>query len=508
MPSRCCTPCAVQGTRSVRLLDVFRTATFRLAFAYLLLFGVSVLLLLGFIYWRTTGYMATQADETIDAEVTGLNEQYKRRGLLGLRAIIIERVSRPGQRSLYLLTIGNSVLAGNLVEWPRDARETSPGWVSFTYERGADEDKESRPARAKQFLMGGGFRLLVGRDVGELNAIEGAIRSTLLTALSITALFGIAGGVLISRNVLRRLEAINRTSRDIMSGNLSQRVPVQGSGDELDDLAQNLNRMLEQIERLMTGMREVADNIAHDLRTPLNRLRNKLEGAIAGNQNRDETVASLESAIAEADGLISTFNSLLLIAEAETGAHRDTLEPVDLSEVIHDIADLYEPAAEDRGIALKFVAKSKVMVRGNRSLLARAAANLVENALKYTPQNGAVTVSAWVDPRDRIPKFSVRDTGPGIPAEDRERVLDRFVRLERSRNTPGSGLGLSLVSAVARMHDANIRLEDARPGLLATLSFPAQEEPAAAAGTIVAQVRRALPVPRKAQPVRQPETPG
>lgn len=489
----------------MRLLDVVRTATFRLAFAYLCLFGVSVLLLLGFIYWRTTGFMAAQADETINAEVQGLSEQYKRRGLLGLRTIIVERLSRPGQRSLYLLTIGDNVLAGNLAEWPRDTIETAPGWINFTYERGTEEDKELRPGRAMKFPMRGGFRLLVGRDVGELNAIEGAVRSTLLTALSITALFGIAGGVLISRNVLRRLEDINRTSREIMSGNLTRRIPVQGSGDELDDLAQNLNRMLEQIERLMTGMREVADNIAHDLRTPLNRLRNKLEGALIGNLSREETLSALESAISEADGLISTFNSLLLIAEAETGAHRDTLEPVDLSEVIHDIADLYEPAAEDRGIALKFVAKSKVMVRGNRSLLARAAANLVENALKYTPQNGAVTVSAWRDPRDRKAKFSVRDTGPGIPEDDRERVLDRFVRLERSRNTPGSGLGLSLVSAVARMHDATISLEDAKPGLLATLIFPDIEARDGEHDTIVEQVRRALPGPKKAPPALQPE---
>jgi signal transduction histidine kinase len=241
------------------------------------------------------------------------------------------------------------------------------------------------------------------------------------------------------------------------------------------------------------------------LRSPLNRLRNKLEGALIGNAPREETVAALESAIAEADGLISTFNSLLLIAEAETGAHRDTLEPVDLSEVIHDIADLYEPAAEDRGIALKFVAKSRVMVRGNRSLLARAAANLVENALKYTTQNGAVTVSAWIDPRDRMAKFSVRDTGPGIPEDDRERVLDRFVRLERARSTPGSGLGLSLVAAVARMHDATIRLDDGKPGLLATLIFPLVEEEAGEADTIVAQVRRALPGPKKAPAIRLQE---
>lgn len=488
----------------MRFLDVLRTATFRLAFAYLCLFALSVMLLLGFIYWRTAGFMATQADETIRAEVQGLAEQYKRRGILGLRTIIVERSSRAGQRSLYLLSFGGAPLAGNLSQWPGDAVETAKGWINFTYQRGVDEeDKEVRPGRAYQTDLSGGFRLLVGRDMKEVNAVEGTIRTTLLWALAITVFFGVVGGVWISRNVLRRLEAINRTSREIMSGDLTRRIPVVGSRDELDELADNLNKMLEQIERLMMGMREVADNIAHDLRTPLNRLRNKLEGAMIGNASREETMLALESAIMEADGLIATFNSLLLIAEAETGAHRDTLELVDLSEIIHDIADLYEPVAEDRGIVLRFVAPSRVTVRGNRSLLARAAANLVENAIKYTPKNGNVTVSAWLSPRDDRPTFSVRDTGPGIPEDDRERVLDRFVRLERARNTPGSGLGLSLVAAVARMHDATITLEDAKPGLLATLTFPHVEEGAAPA--IAQQPRRVLPAPKTAPPVREPE---
>lgn len=463
------------------------------------------MLLLGFIYWRTAGFMATQADETIFAEFQGLIEQYKRRNIMGLRSIIVERASRPGQRTLYLLAFGDAPLAGNLSPWPADAQETAVGWINFSYARGVEGDKEVRPGRAVQAQLLGGFRLLVGRDMKEVNAIESTIRSTLLWALAITGFFGVAGGVWISRNVVRRLEVINRTSREIMSGDLTRRIPMQGSRDELDDLAGNLNQMLEQIERLMMGMREVADNIAHDLRTPLNRLRNKLEGALIGHVSREEQMLALESAITEADGLISTFNSLLLIAEAETGAHRDTLELMDLSEVIHDIADLYEPVAEDRGVTLKFVAPSRITVRGNRSLLARAAANLVENALKYTPEGGAVTVATGIDSNDR-PTFSVRDTGPGIPEGDRERVLDRFVRLERSRNTPGSGLGLSLVAAVARMHEATIDLEDAKPGLLATITFPEMEEGQATA--IAAQPRRALLGPAKALRAPEPETQG
>jgi len=488
----------------VRFLDVFRTATFRLAFAYLCLFAVSVMLLLGFIYWRTAGFMATQSDETIRAEVQGLAEQYKRRGIFGLQSIIIERSSRVGQRSLYLLSQHGTPLAGNLSQWPPDAVETAKEWINFSYERGVEGDKEVRPGRAFQVQLPLGYKLLVGRDTKEVNAVESTIRTTLLWALAITGFFGVAGGVWISRNVIKRLEIINRTSREIMSGDLTRRIPVRGNRDELDDLATNLNQMLEQIERLMMGMREVADNIAHDLRTPLNRLRNKLEGALIGHASREETMQALESAIAEADGLISTFNSLLLIAEAETGAHRDALEQVDLSEVVHDIADLYEPAAEDRGITLKFVAPSHVRVRGNRSLLARAAANLVENALKYTPHGGAVTVAVGVGVHDDRPMLSVRDSGPGIPEADRERVLDRFVRLERSRNTPGSGLGLSLVAAVARMHEATITLEDAKPGLLATLSFPQVEE--AQPHVIAVLPRRVLPAPAKAPPIRETET--
>jgi signal transduction histidine kinase len=491
----------------VRLLDVFRTATFRLAFAYLCLFAVSVMLLLGFIYWRTAGFMARQSDETIVAEVQGLGEQYKRRQITGLRSIIVERAARLGQRSqsLYLLQTYNGVpLAGNLSQWPTDAVATDKDWINFTYERATEDGTEKRPGRAFQINLLGGFKLLVGRDVQQVNAMESTIRTTLLWALAITGFFGVVGGVWISRNVIRRLDLINRTSREIMSGDLTRRIPVYGNRDELDDLATNLNQMLEQIERLMMGMREVADNIAHDLRTPLNRLRNKLEGAMIGHASREETMQALESAISEADGLISTFNSLLLIAEAETGAHRDTLELVDLSEIVHDIADLYEPAAEDRGVALKFVAPARVTVRGNRSLLARAAANLVENALKYTPAGGSVTVAAGISPRDDRPTFSVRDTGPGIPVADRERVLDRFVRLERSRNTPGSGLGLSLVAAVARMHEATITLDDAKPGLLATLAFPHVDEPQQP--VIAAQPRRVLPAPTKVPRAPEPET--
>ena len=474
-------------------LELFRTATFRLAFTYVCLFAASVILLLGFIYWRTAGFMLRQSDETIGAEVKGLAEQYVRRGIEGLRQVVMERSAR-ASISLYLLAGPDGTpLAGNVRAWPVGI---ASGPINFSYQRQVEDAKETRPGRAILIILPNNYRLLVGRDMKQESEAEDTIRNTLLYALGLTALFGVIGGAYISRNVMRRLELINRTSQEIMSGDLTRRIPVRGNRDELDHLAGNLNAMLDQIERLMMGMREVADNIAHDLRTPLNRLRNRLEGVLIGGPpaSREETIGALEGAIGEADSLIATFNSLLLIAEAETGAHRDTLEPVDLRDVVRDITDLYEPVAEQRGIHLHVSAPASVMVRGNRSLLARAAANLVENALKFTPEGGSVGVVA-ASPRDEEPYFSVGDTGPGIPEEDRERVLDRFVRLERSRNTPGSGLGLSLVAAVARMHDAHITLDDNGPGLVAKLTFPRLIEIAAPAQIVNPPIRHALPGP-------------
>lgn len=453
----------------MRILDLFRTATFKLLLAYLILFAASVIFLLGFIYWRTAGFMSRQVDQTIAAEIQGLREQYLRRGLIGLRQIVLERSGGNSGASLYILTAVDGRSLGNLQTWPQDAARDQGGWLNFGYIRSG----RSSQARGQQIALQGGWRLLVARDVSDLKAIEATLENTLLYALGLTALFGVIGGAWIARVVLSRLDQINQTSQEIMQGDLSRRIPIFGSNDELDELAKNLNAMLGQIEVLMTGMREVADNIAHDLRTPLNRLRNRLEGAMLARETPEETKNSLESAIEEADGLIATFNSLLLIAEAESGAHRDALEDVDLKAIALDVVDLYEPVAEERGIRLTLEAPEAARVRGNASLVARAAANLVDNALKYTPQGGRVAVAVEAGgQRQDGPELSVKDTGPGIPPEDRERVLDRFVRLERSRNTPGSGLGLSLVAAVARMHGATLELGDAKPGLSARLIFP------------------------------------
>jgi signal transduction histidine kinase len=278
------------------------------------------------------------------------------------------------------------------------------------------------------------------------------------------------GGFMLSRTTLRRLEDINDTSREIMGGDLTRRVPTRGTSDDFDQLASNLNAMLDEIERLMGGIRHVSDNIAHDLRTPLTRLRHKLETLRDGSLCEAERQASIEESIQQADQLLATFSALLRIARIEAGGYRLQISEVDLGALIHDAAELYEPSAEEKQVELSVRVDGRPTLQADRDLLFQAVANLIDNALKFTPAGGRIEVSAS-QAGGRV-VLRVADTGPGIPAEDRQVVLERFHRLESSRSTPGSGLGLSLVSAVARMHQAEFELSDNAPGLVARLAFP------------------------------------
>jgi len=311
----------------------------------------------------------------------------------------------------------------------------------------------------------------VAQDVHDRDLTQRMFTTTLPWTVALILVFGLLGGALMSHNMLRRLDAINRASNEIMAGNLTRRVPVSGAADEFDVLAENLNRMLDRIERLLKGLREVTDSVAHDLRTPLNRLRQRLEQSQARMMAAGSDTGEIERAIADTDQLIATFNALLLIAETDAGAARGTMSPLDLASVAGDVSELYEPLADEKNVTLTLVAASVPTIEGNRSLVAQALANLVDNAIKYTPAGGRVAVSisqsfAGID-------LCVADSGPGIPAEDRARVVERFVRLEASRNSPGTGLGLSLVAAVAHFHNAELLLEDSVPhGLKAVLRFP------------------------------------
>jgi signal transduction histidine kinase len=450
------------------------THAFRLAVLYFLVFAASVLGVLLFVYWTSADFVERQTEATLDAEVTGLAEQYAQRGLSGLIQIVAARSAGDrGDAMIYLVTDPDGKpLAGNIAAWPADTPIHS-AWLSFALERMVNGRSELHPARGRLFIIPGGYRLLVGRDISDAAAFRGQVRATLLWAGLIALGIGLIGGTVMSRNLLRRVEQVNRTSERVMAGNLSDRVPLRGTSDEFDQLSANLNRMLDQIERLMTAMREVTDDVAHDLRTPLSRLRARLERALVAPSGADATASSSQSeairgAIDEADRLLATFNALFRIAELESGTRNDHTGPLDLSEVARSAAELYEPVAEEKSFVLTVLAEPGVMIRGDWHLLSQALANLLDNALKYA---GGGRIEIRVFPDDGQAILEVADQGPGIPEADRQSVFDRFVRLEPSRTTPGNGLGLSLVRAIARRHDGSVTLEDNWPGLRVRLKF-------------------------------------
>jgi signal transduction histidine kinase len=429
-----------------------------------------MLAMLALIYWQTVVYTTRQTDETIDAEITGLAEQYRQRGLAGLVAVINER-SNPerGSSMLYLLTDPTQrPLAGNLSRWP-DLEVESDGWMRFHL--APANGRTPHVAQATRFVLPGGVQLLVGRDLAETAQFRNRIVVALVSSGALMLVLGLVGGVVLSRRALARIETINRTSDRIMAGEFGRRIPLKGSGDEFDRLAQNLNAMLDQIERLMNGMRQVTDNIAHDLRSPLGRLRSRVEMALIEPPSTERYREVLQQTIGEADHLLATFTALLDIAEAEAGTPRTAMGPLDLAPFVRDLADLYEPVAEEKGLTLAVTTPiGAAEVRGDRHMLSRAVANLVENAVKYTPPGGAVQVALEVvGPNARL---IVADNGPGIPEAERERVFDRFYRLETSRTTEGNGLGLSLARAVVRLHGGTIALESNKPGLRAVVSLP------------------------------------
>jgi signal transduction histidine kinase len=452
------------------LRRLLRTNAFRLAALYLILFATSVVALLGFIYWSTANFIEQQTEATLDAEIAGLAEQYDQRGLSGLVQVIAERsAGERGDAMLYLVTDPTGKpLAGNLSGWPH-TESVRPGWISFTVEAHHGGDHQTDVARATTFTIPGGYRLLVGRDLRDAAAFRKRVTGTLAWAGVLTLGLGLAGGIVMSRNMLHRVEVVSNTTAGIIHGDLGQRVPLTGSGDEFDQLATNLNAMLDQIERLMSGMRQVTDNIAHDLRTPLSRLRSRLEVTLLETPDVARYGEVLRETIAEADRLLGTFTALLGIAEAEAGSGRGNMETVDLAEIARSVVELYEPAAEEKGLELGGRFEGPVLVHGDRHLLAQAAANLVDNALKYTP-SGRIDLTVVGD--RKTARLEVSDSGPGIPEDRRDAVFDRFVRLESSRSTPGNGLGLSLVRAVAQLHGGTVTLADHDPGLRAILTLP------------------------------------
>ena len=462
---------------------LFRTTTFKLTLVYLTVFALFAAFLLGYFALNTRRLITEQITDTVNAEITGLSEQYRLGGIRRLVLVIDARARRPGS-SLYLVTtFAGEALAGNVTALSPGVLD-NPGWAETSYRRLDEAEEATHPehpehhALVRVFQLPGGFRLLVGRDLDERERLYHIVLAAGRWSVAIVIVLGLGGGLFVTRRVLRRVEAMTETTRTIMDGDLGGRLPVAGTGDELDRLAENLNVMLERIEALMGGLKEVSDNIAHDLKTPLTRLRNRAEQALRSGQSEAEYRAALEATIEESDGLIRTFNALLMIARAESGQARDNMIDFDASEIARDVGELYEPLAEEKGIALKVEADAPAPVKGNRELVSQALANLVDNAIKYAepkqqPVNGAAPeiVVRALSEGDRI-LLTVADRGPGIPEGDRAHVVERFVRLEQSRSQPGSGLGLSLASAVARLHGGELTLEDNQPGLKSIIALP------------------------------------
>ncbi len=451
-----------------------RTTAFKLSLAYLLIFTIFAFATLAYVAWSASRVLDQQFISTIEAEITGLSEQYR---LGGLRRLVnsVERRSREPGASLYLVTTqAGERITGNIGALPPGILDR-PGQREIAYGRADDTDSTPHRAIVRVYLLPGGFRLLVGRDVEERGRLRDAIETAFGSSLLLVGVLGCAGGWFITRRVLKRVDDMTETTRTIMAGDLSGRLRLAGTGDELDRLAQNLNAMLDRIGELMAGMREVSDNIAHDLKTPLTRLRNKADEALRTAATPDALREALEGIIEESDNLIRIFNALLMIARLVAGNARETLIDFDAAEAVHGIAELYEALAEEAGVPLEVSVENDLPVHGSRELLGQAMANLLDNALKYgAPASPGAAQAVTVTARREggHVAIAIGDRGPGIPEAERGRVLERFVRLESARSRPGFGLGLSLAAAVARLHGGTLRLEDNGPGLRALIQIP------------------------------------
>lgn len=459
------------------LTRLIASIPFRLTVAYMGAFVVAAALIVGFVAWRANALLTARAVEALSSEITALREQFQAGGPPRLIAAINERVGEPGSNLYLLLDTTGRKIAGNLAMMPPELSDSTQGKV-FTYVRVFDGVSAGRRlAVGEPVPVRGGLTLVVGRDIEDQRQFALTMGRVALWSVGLLSALGVGAGILISRGMLGRIDAVTEASRKIMAGDLSRRIPLSGSGDELDRLSEGLNAMLARIEELMLALREVSDNIAHDLKTPLTRLRNRAEAALRDPAGDASYREGLVKTIEEADDLITTFNALLLIARLEGGAVAESMTSVDPAAIVSDVAELYEPVAEDAGSGLSVSVHSDLRLMANRELVSQAIANLVDNAIKYSVPGTAAggerqPVELSLRGVGDAVEISVSDRGPGVAPEDRKRALQRFVRLEKSRSRPGAGLGLSLVAAVARLHGGSVRLEDNAPGLRAVLVLP------------------------------------
>jgi signal transduction histidine kinase len=472
-------PGSVEERRPVgRSPDLLHSAGFRFAMVYAGLLAVSAAVLAFYLWWATAGLLDRQTESAIRADAQGLSERWSEGGLPALVLTIRERLEQNvDDDAIYLLVDPDLLtLAGNLRGWPDSVQRPD-----VLYELAVTRAGARALAQVQRYDLPGGYHLLIGRDVQARAKLRTLLADALLWGLVVVAVMALAGAFIVRSLFRRTLANVSATAAAISAGDFSRRVRASGRGDEFDQLAETINDMLDRIGRLMEGVRAVSNAIAHDLRTPITRARARLEDAALHAETPGELHAAIERATDDLDGIVAVFQALLRISEIEAGSRRSAFTSLDLATVLADVAELYGPLAEESGLRLVLDVPASqpvgglpgpiLPVRGDPEMLRQAVTNLTDNAVKFSPPGGEVRLSAaalppWVE-------ITVADRGPGIPPEDRSRATERFFRGEAARSTPGSGLGLALVQAVAHLHGGTLRLEDAGPGLRATLSLPA-----------------------------------
>ncbi|MCX8280612.1 HAMP domain-containing sensor histidine kinase [Phyllobacterium sp. 0TCS1.6C] len=458
-----------------RFRALMKMTAVRLSALYLLLFTVCALILVVYMTSLSVRLLTSQTETAINEEMESIGQSYQRGGIAGLVRSIDRRGRQPGAYLYLVADPAGRIVAGNVQSIEVGILQTDGGITRpFAYERyNEGNDPKVHTAIARVVALPNGIRVMVGRDLGEPEQVRLVVRRALGAALGIMGIGAFLIWFFVGRRALHRIDQVSVASQRIMGGDLSGRLPVSGSGDEFDRLSDNLNGMLARIQELNEGVRHVSDNIAHDLKTPLTRLRNRAEAALAGAKNTRDYRAAMEAMIGESDQLIRTFNAILMISRLESGYSSEEMQPLSLASIAEDVFELYEPVAEDAGIKLRLGGLDATPVKANRELLAQTVSNLVDNAIKYGRHGevaGEIELSI-ARVQDHV-ELTVADNGPGIPPDQIERATERFVRLEESRSQPGSGLGLSLAKAVMKLHGGSLELEDNAPGLRAVLRFP------------------------------------
>lgn len=468
----------------MKLPSLLRRTPFRLTLLFLALFAAAASAILAWVYFASASEARAKAELEVRGEMQVLTGIYKERGFDALNRALIDRTLRDNSFLYLLKNPDGSQVTGSLTTFPIEALEEDQQWITFPFTETDEEGRVRRPQmRGVQTRLAGGGMLFVGQSLSDTEAYLARLTQALWTAMGIVLLLGLAGGVLVSRNLERAMGRLSKVVTAVQEGDLKARAIVRNSGDELDELGAGLNIMLDRLEGSMASIRHAGDAIAHDLRSPLTRMRAKLEVALMDAEaGKIDGVDAVQLALDEADSLLKTFNTVLAIARLQAAAGR-TPDPkaFDAADLAADMAELYQPASEDKGLEFSAEIERGLMVEGNQPFLAQALANIIDNAIKYTPTGGAVMLRARRRSSGEI-EYSVTDTGPGVPEEDRERVIERFVRLDNSRTEAGSGLGLSLVGAVMEAHGGRIILDEGPgeyggfgPGLRVALVLPAAE---------------------------------